>query len=198
MKFSNLTFFSSITKGKIRGKKKEKKKRRELRQLQGSRKITVNLFCRESTEEHFCLLSDADSVRAGKMLRSEFLSSSRGVWRGPFAPTLVTSVKVGNKSLPLPQLPFCLCQAPDISYLSFSTGQASLSHACLLRGSLLDYNFCVLSAFSCSGFSLLSACPCCPQYYHTDRNKHFSSHWLQAASGSLPVMCAGIQSFPNI
>lgn len=106
MKFSNLTFFSSITKGKIRGKKKEIKKRRELRQLQGSRKITVNPFCRENTEEHFCLLSDAGSVRAGKMLRSEFLSSSRGVWIEPFAPTLVASVKVANKSLPLPQLPF--------------------------------------------------------------------------------------------
>lgn len=63
------------TKGKIREKKKEKKKRRELRQLQGSRKIAVKPFCRENTEEHFCLLSDAGSVRVGKMLRSEFLAA---------------------------------------------------------------------------------------------------------------------------
>lgn len=93
------------------------------------------------------------------MLKSEFLSGSGGVRIGPFVPTFVASAKVGNKSLPLPQWPFCLCQASEISYLSLSTDQASPSHACLLRGSLLDYNFCVLSAFSCSGFSLLWSVP---------------------------------------
>lgn len=127
-----------------------------------------------------------------------FLGDSRGVKIEPFAPTFVASAKVGNKSLPLPQQPFCLRQAPEITYLSLSTDQTSPSHARLLRGSLLDYNFCVLSAFRCSGFSLLLVCPCCRRYYHADHNKHFSPRWLQAASGSLPVMCVGIQPFPNI
>jgi len=132
------------------------------------------------------------------MLRTEFSSDSGGVRIGPFAPTFVASVKVGNKPLTLPQQPFCLHQAPEMSYLSLSTDQASPSHACLLRGSLSGYHFCVLSAFSCSGFSLLLVCPCRPRCYRADHNKHFAPHWLQAASGSLPVMCAGIQPFPDI
>lgn len=197
MKFSNLTFFSSITKGKIREKKREKEKKgtkATTRKQKNSCKAPLQGKHRRAflpaVRRRFSQSREDAEVRV--------FSSSRGVWIGPFALTLVASVKVGNKSLPLPELLFCLCQASDISYLSFSTGQASPSYACLLRGSLLDYNFYVLSAFSCFGFSLLLACPCCPQYYHTDRNKHFSPHWLQAASGSLPVVCAGIQPFPNI